>query len=1190
MDLQQCYDMMVVPSINRTRRQLDAAKSVIENVKQLQADTLHLVRERKSTLNMTLTDTRNMNMNLSLDAIPQWLKAKSLENQEKFQSEIERKVRALDQEIEVIIARENALREAKLGEAKREYDINSKPIQDLVSLRQGLIDQGFENAWAAAGYAPSATEYFDVTSYSIDECYEKLANAPMPKVDENNRAVSPYEYCVENPAVSCSILAVFIVLALTPIFNIVSIIGVIALILLIGKQVLLQRKVSEVFSIISGFNFSDYTHEFIPPEGTSPISDEEINSLPIFEGFEERYIALEKEAEEYPLDEYELMLQEFEFKKSEFNVQLKQDLQAMLTLQSEIINEIIGLLKECDEMEQNILANFKRVGERRSNNFVFKHCLSLGFNEGEDEILDAESANILVPHTVDDEVKNNLARVFIANLFSNIKLGMFNVYVYDPHTYGAAIMPMYNEKLYSAITFEQEQFSNIMKKVQKNSKRMLEISGGENIDMYNKIAEEQDKVPSVYNFVMVLSDVEAFTKKESYVKFAEKAHLTGTYFWVFADKPVERGSLANFLWLQEPYRGIPHPMKLTTSECNEFARSYGDDLENNNKPKGLKWKDFMANVCPDDQLWTRTTDNEVKLFPGYVDGDPSKAQFFELGNTGNVHCLAAGATGSGKSVFLNHLIMTLCSMYSPAELQLWLCDFKGSEFGKYIMPEGTNYILPHIKTCLCTADGDFAASVFSGMEDEGKRRYAMMQKPTEYLDSIPYFPEGEEVPPATDGAKNWNRYWKKRASETGNDMYLNNCFARILCIVDEFQNIFQNAEQDAIDILIKACTWLAKVGRASNINVLFSSQTLTGTLSDDVLSQMTCRFALRCGKDISNILLGTDNAATIKYSYGFLYATATGIDEENQPFIKTPYLDDYKAGERLGDVAELIEKLHVKMEELTFFTPYDVVTYLEVTKHPIEEVKEVFETYKDKLPDQGVIFTGAPMVYTTNKVPNNFVLARKNNTHILSCFGDMNDFVLFFKQTVECLRNNKTKPTIMINSQVQDLAYVCEAEAYVEDVHKPLIDKSVTCIDMVNLLNDLYIKRKDREGSECSPVYVFLLGWDKGNGICIEPNVDVRSKFINILQVCGEKNIHVIMINQTMIGVSVGIINACKYRLAGFCSADDSMNLLGKRHASKNFEGMPRGWVYSMIDSVLTKSKLFISPINRVIEKDNIVI
>ena len=42
----------------------------------------------------------------------------------------------------------------------------------------------------------------------------------------------------------------------------------------------------------------------------------------------------------------------------------------------------------------------------------------------------------------------------------------------------------------------------------------------------------------------------------------------------------------------------------------------------------------------------------------------------------NVHGLIAGRTGSGKSVFINALILSLITEYSPWELNLYLADFK----------------------------------------------------------------------------------------------------------------------------------------------------------------------------------------------------------------------------------------------------------------------------------------------------------------------------------------------------------------------------------------------------------------------------------------------------------------------------------------------------------------------------------
>lgn len=56
------------------------------------------------------------------------------------------------------------------------------------------------------------------------------------------------------------------------------------------------------------------------------------------------------------------------------------------------------------------------------------------------------------------------------------------------------------------------------------------------------------------------------------------------------------------------------------------------------------------------------------------------------------HTLIYGGSGSGKSSFLHTFILSLCYHYSAEEVQIYLADFKGVEFGFY-----ARHKLPHIK-------------------------------------------------------------------------------------------------------------------------------------------------------------------------------------------------------------------------------------------------------------------------------------------------------------------------------------------------------------------------------------------------------------------------------------------------------------------------------------------------------------
>lgn len=81
------------------------------------------------------------------------------------------------------------------------------------------------------------------------------------------------------------------------------------------------------------------------------------------------------------------------------------------------------------------------------------------------------------------------------------------------------------------------------------------------------------------------------------------------------------------------------------------------------------------------------------------------------------HMAIIGSTGSGKTAFMNTLILSMCNLYSPAELELHLIVMvKG---GFKIFEEGQ---LPHLKT-IVTGDRIFAANdVLDYIDEEMKRR------------------------------------------------------------------------------------------------------------------------------------------------------------------------------------------------------------------------------------------------------------------------------------------------------------------------------------------------------------------------------------------------------------------------------------------------------------------------------------
>jgi DNA segregation ATPase FtsK/SpoIIIE, S-DNA-T family len=84
------------------------------------------------------------------------------------------------------------------------------------------------------------------------------------------------------------------------------------------------------------------------------------------------------------------------------------------------------------------------------------------------------------------------------------------------------------------------------------------------------------------------------------------------------------------------------------------------------------------------------------------------------------HLLVAGATGSGKSVWINNMLLSLLFKYSPHSLQLILVDMKRVELKLY---DG----IPHLLTNVIT-DAEKAINALKWTVLEMERRYQMLEQ------------------------------------------------------------------------------------------------------------------------------------------------------------------------------------------------------------------------------------------------------------------------------------------------------------------------------------------------------------------------------------------------------------------------------------------------------------------------------
>ena len=156
-------------------------------------------------------------------------------------------------------------------------------------------------------------------------------------------------------------------------------------------------------------------------------------------------------------------------------------------------------------------------------------------------------------------------------------------------------------------------------------------------------------------------------------------------------------------------------------------------------------------------------------------------QVLSLDLTKLPHLLVAGASGSGKTVWLHSMLASLLSSFAPSELQLILIDMKRTEFNKYIG-------VPHLLTDIIT-EGSKAYQALNWLVNEMGRRQDIIA-----------------AAGSTDITE-YNRTHKQK-------------IAYIVCVIDEF------AELMAVqDVVTKTLQRLSSLARAAGIHLVLATQT-----------------------------------------------------------------------------------------------------------------------------------------------------------------------------------------------------------------------------------------------------------------------------------------------------------------------------------------------------------------------------
>lgn len=200
------------------------------------------------------------------------------------------------------------------------------------------------------------------------------------------------------------------------------------------------------------------------------------------------------------------------------------------------------------------------------------------------------------------------------------------------------------------------------------------------------------------------------------------------------------------------------------------------------------------------------------------------------------HMLVAGATGAGKSVFINALLVSLLVKLSPEELKLILIDPKQLELALY-------QNLPHLSLPVITDSGMAMNSLLWAVQ-EMERRYSILKdlgvrNITTYNEKVKG--GGEQVKAKI------GKYFNFHEEENFNLPY-------IVIVIDEFADLMLTKNGKEIETNVSR---LAAKARAAGIHLVVATQrpsvdVITGVIKSNFPTRVS--FKVTTGKDSSTIL------------------------------------------------------------------------------------------------------------------------------------------------------------------------------------------------------------------------------------------------------------------------------------------------------------------------------------------------
>lgn len=217
------------------------------------------------------------------------------------------------------------------------------------------------------------------------------------------------------------------------------------------------------------------------------------------------------------------------------------------------------------------------------------------------------------------------------------------------------------------------------------------------------------------------------------------------------------------------------------------------------------------------------------------------------------HMLVAGSTGSGKSVFIHNLIMSLIMKTTPDELKIMLIDPKRVEMSKYKE-------MPHL-LCPIISEYDQSKVAMNKLVAEMERRYQLFEDA------------------GVSKISQYNEYAEEEGLEP---------LPIIVVVIDEYADLVENCK-DIASPVVK----IAAKSRASGIHMVISTQRPSVNVITGVIkANLPTRVALRVASSVdSQTILGEGGAEDL-LGYGDMLVDCQDIPGHGFTRLQCAFVDN----------------------------------------------------------------------------------------------------------------------------------------------------------------------------------------------------------------------------------------------------------------------------------------------------------